>query len=232
MVASYDIGEPVRSFVLVPGTGKEKGTRPLCLDLARTSTVAGSITVPSTIPSTTPVTNTKAEKEDGKSGGKLASKSDQKVASENQARATESVTLNRDVSRTSSSTTPDASNTQQARSLTHQVARDVSGTKRRLEVDGEDGKESNVPSKIIKTDAQGVKLGVKLRSGSSMSIRPPDQEVNELRKKCAELEKQNSNLNRRLAMFHDLFRSKERLVSFVKTLETFSEGKASKSNGA
>lgn len=115
MVASYDIGEPVRSFVLVPGTGKEKNTQPSCLDLARISTIAGSVPP---------------------------------------------------VSRTSTVAVPPV---------------------------------------------------------CKHKSRPPDQEVKELRSRLAALEKQNSYLNQRLANFHHIFRNKQLIDNFVKTLEKLSE---------
>ncbi|APG77550.1 hypothetical protein [Beihai anemone virus 1] len=41
----YVIGDPVKSFVLVPGTGRNKNFSSDILDLARVSTVAGAIPV-------------------------------------------------------------------------------------------------------------------------------------------------------------------------------------------
>nr|XP_053653957.1 uncharacterized protein LOC128703358 [Cherax quadricarinatus] len=56
MVASYEIGDPIRSFVRVPGSGTDKAVKPICWDLARSSTVAGAVPVQPTIPSAIPIT--------------------------------------------------------------------------------------------------------------------------------------------------------------------------------
>lgn len=56
MVAPYDIGDPIRSFVRVTGTGtKDKQTESICLDLALGSTAAGTVSVPQILPPATPI---------------------------------------------------------------------------------------------------------------------------------------------------------------------------------
>ena len=54
MVAPHQIGDLVRSFVRVPGSGTEKSARPTFCDLARVSTLAGIVSVPQNLP---PATN-------------------------------------------------------------------------------------------------------------------------------------------------------------------------------
>ena len=53
MVAPYQVGGIVRSFVRVPGSGDEKSATPALCDLARASTMAASISVPQNLPRTT-----------------------------------------------------------------------------------------------------------------------------------------------------------------------------------
>ncbi|XP_042239044.1 uncharacterized protein LOC121877374 [Homarus americanus] len=72
MVASYKTGNPVRSFVRVPGSGTDKKAKSLCWDLSRSSTVAAAVQVEPTLPSaitiTTLIKSSESTKEDGKTG--------------------------------------------------------------------------------------------------------------------------------------------------------------------
>jgi len=54
MVAPHQVGDLVRSFVRVPGSGSEKSAKPAFCDLARASTLAATISVPQNLP---PATN-------------------------------------------------------------------------------------------------------------------------------------------------------------------------------
>ena len=54
MVAPHQVGDFVRSFVRVPGSGSEKSAIPAFCDLARASTLAATISVPQNLP---PATN-------------------------------------------------------------------------------------------------------------------------------------------------------------------------------
>jgi len=54
MVAPHQVGDLVRSFVRVPGSGSEKSAKPAFCDLARASTLAATVSVPQNLP---PATN-------------------------------------------------------------------------------------------------------------------------------------------------------------------------------
>ena len=54
MVAPHQIGDLVRSFVRIPGSGSSKSATPGFCDLARTSTLAAAIPIPQNLP---PATN-------------------------------------------------------------------------------------------------------------------------------------------------------------------------------
>ena len=54
MVAPHQVGDLVRSFVRVPGSGSEKSAKPAFCDLARASTLAATVAVPKDFP---PATN-------------------------------------------------------------------------------------------------------------------------------------------------------------------------------
>ena len=55
MVAPHQVGDLVRSFVRVPGSGTERSARPALCDLARASTLAATVSVPQNLPSSTNV---------------------------------------------------------------------------------------------------------------------------------------------------------------------------------
>lgn len=54
MVAPHQVGDLVRSFVRVPGSGSKKSAKPTFCNLARVSTLAGTVSVPQNLP---PATN-------------------------------------------------------------------------------------------------------------------------------------------------------------------------------
>ena len=54
MVAPYEIGDPVRSFVRVPGSGSDKTAKSKCCDLSRVSSAAATVPVRPTLPNATP----------------------------------------------------------------------------------------------------------------------------------------------------------------------------------
>lgn len=196
MVASYDVGKPVRSYVLIPGTGSNKDAKPLCLDLASTSSVAGAVPVPSTIPQTVPV-------------GSLAPNKEMNDTEEkNDDRKEESGSESGNSGGSHNLSSPSvASAMPQQPAVPENVSR--GGVKRSLPDETSD-----------EEDKGAVPRETKVMKGEGTAT--PSPEVVELQKKCMQLEKQNKTLERRLAMFHDLFRSKERIINFVKFLESTS----------
>ena len=66
MVASYETGDIVQSFVRVPGSGSDRSLPSSCCDLGRTSTLAAMVPVsahlPAAIANRTPTTQEKEEK--------------------------------------------------------------------------------------------------------------------------------------------------------------------------
>ncbi|KAK4317055.1 hypothetical protein Pmani_011867 [Petrolisthes manimaculis] len=205
MVATYDVGKPVRSYVLIPGTGSNKEAKPLCLDLASTSSVAGVVPVPPTIPQSVPVGNLTPSKEKDETKEKkddMKKEEDVKTGS-NHGRPSVALPIPPEPASQSGAT--------------------GGGIKRSLseEATNEECK-GDVPrmTKIMKGEVTQIVKEV---------IAAPRPEVEELQKKCTKLEERNKNLEernknleRRLVMFHDLFRSKERIISFVKFLESTS----------
>jgi len=81
MVASYDIGNPARSFVRIPGSGSDPSLKSVCCDLSRGNTAAASVPIPQNIsqlplmhgPSSTKV------KDEGANNGKHQKKSEIKI---------------------------------------------------------------------------------------------------------------------------------------------------------
>ena len=55
MVASHQVGDLVRSFVRVPGSGSEKSAKVTFCDLARASTLAATVSIPQNLPPATDV---------------------------------------------------------------------------------------------------------------------------------------------------------------------------------
>ncbi|KAK3884580.1 hypothetical protein Pcinc_011136 [Petrolisthes cinctipes] len=209
MVATYDVGKPVRSYVLIPGTGSNKEAKPLCLDLASTSSVAGVVSVPPTIPQSIPVGNLTPSKEKDETKEKKDEEKDEMKKEEGEKAG-------------SNHGRPSVTLPMPQQPASHGGATG-GGIKRSLsdEATNEECK-GDVPrmTKIMKGEVTQIVKEV---------ITAPRPEVEELQRKCMKLEERNKNLEernknleRRLAMFHDLFRSKERIISFVKFLESTS----------
>ena len=55
MVAPHQVGDLVRSFVRVPGSGSEKSAKPTFCDLGRASTLAATVLIPQNLPHATNV---------------------------------------------------------------------------------------------------------------------------------------------------------------------------------
>lgn len=172
----YDTGKPVRSWVLIPGTGSNMEAKPLGLDLGPISSVAGAVPVLQAIPQATPVGNLNP-----KENGVAKMKKEEVV----KGRGSLSHGITSEASTVPQLSTPHKGTT-------------GGGIKRSL------SDESRVATKLMKREEPP----------------PLTPGAEELQKKCTQLEERNKNLERRLAMFHDLFRSKERIISFVKFLET------------
>lgn len=196
MVASYDVGKPVRSYVLIPGTGSNKDAKPLCLDLASTSSVAGAVPVPSTIPQTVPVGSLAPSKETNNTEEVKDDKRKDEGASES-----------------ANSGSVNHSSPCVASAMPQQPAL-------RENTSGGGVKRSHPEETSDEEDKGAIPRETKVMKGEVTAT--PSPEVEELQKKCLQLEQQNKTLERRLAMFHDLFRSKERIINFVKFLESTS----------
>jgi len=65
MVAPYDIGDPARSFVRIPGSGSDPSLKSVCCDLSRGATIAASSTQQN-IPQLPPSNNSTATAEKNK----------------------------------------------------------------------------------------------------------------------------------------------------------------------
>lgn len=182
--------------MLIPGTGSNKEAKPLCLDLASTSSVAGAVPVPSTIPQTVPVGSLAPSKETNNT-------EEEKDGRRKEEGATESANSGSVINSSPSVT----SAMPQQPALPENAS--GGGVKRSITDEA-----SNEEEKVTKPRATKIMKGEVTET--------PSPEVVELQKKCMQLEQKNKTLERRLAMFHDLFRSKERIINFVKFLESTS----------
>ncbi|XP_068248392.1 uncharacterized protein [Palaemon carinicauda] len=206
MVAPYEVGDPVRSYVKVPGSGTNESAKALFCDLSHVSPVAA---VPPIIvrPVQPPQASATAAAQD-------PPKEDQK----NQQVVAES---------------PKGTRTQ---SQKDESQKENIKIKKRLREDIEDAESKpdiNVsPAKRVRIvphvknfskDVKGGNLrgvGINIvRSRSSSSVGTQTDLISEEVRECNQLREKNKVLERRLAVFKDIFRSKKNLAKLIRALE-------------
>lgn len=229
MVAPYEIGDPVRSFVRVTGTGSDKTTEPICWDLSRGSTAAGAAPVSQTLPRATPITTLLkpegyAEKEEAAVAGSSpqpVEENTNQAAEEPQAQAVaqavpEPISRKRRVSDESgileaSSTTPEppvkcarVSDTQEASSSGAQPSTS----------EVQDEKVPPVAEKIVVRVLEECSR----LSKENGQLRKENANLKEQLVELEELRRKHKELEERVTLFHDLFKNKKRLSEFVRSL--------------
>ncbi|XP_045124291.1 probable serine/threonine-protein kinase samkC [Portunus trituberculatus] len=241
MVAPYEVGEPVRSFVRVPT--KDLAAKAVCWDLSRASSlVAASAPVRQLLLRAQPQSaqlqdsagsSPKPSKEQLQAQPKPVEHQPQPQPGDPQAQsqpAKPQAQLQPVEHQTQTQSQPVESQAQsqsvkpQAQAVTPGPT-PAAGRQQQLTVTPceakrpreEDGGEVSMPQPVPKVARMAGS------TGANSSAQPPqcqDKEVQALRRQCQLLQQQNSNLQRRLNLFHGLFQDKQRLRSFVKHLDT------------
>ncbi|XP_066966585.1 uncharacterized protein [Macrobrachium rosenbergii] len=205
MVAPYDVGAPVRSFVKVPGSGRNVEAKALVCDLSHVSPVAAISSIPIQ-PVQEPQPSPTAATQD----------------------------VPRESMKHQKTEVP-PEGTQTALQNDEGNKKNVKTRKRLLEdVEDADGKHGvqEPPSKRIREvpRSQGVSQDVKdgsassvgtntVGSGSSTSVGTQTDFTSEEIRESSMLREQNKLLQRRLDVFKEVFRSKKRLGQLIRALE-------------
>ena len=200
MVAPHDTGDLVRSLVRVPGSGSDRTAGSECLDLARASSLAASVPVPSTLPpalATPKVTPPPAKKLDN-----------QGVAAGILPKSSDSESRKRQLPESSSATEGNSAGT----SPPPKRARIVYMTPQELQSHASRVVPLNTPNGTV------LFLAAEPRTANSPPINLSKASLAELIKERDNLRKENQELQKRLALFQQLFRDKKRLTSVVKHL--------------
>ncbi|XP_063601782.1 uncharacterized protein LOC134777841 [Penaeus indicus] len=193
MVAPYEIGDPVRSFVRVPGSGSDKAAKSLCCDLARVSSAAAAVPVrPVTAATTRP---SPAEGEDREQDAVVKKEEVQVKVEKDEA----------------------AADSQQS---VAEQKREVKCRKRRAE-DSEimvQAKRSCVSGEETSEVSPDSSEGTNTSKGGERSGVHEKLEI--LEKQCMELKRQNHQLQQRLSLFCKLFKDPKKLAFALKRMET------------
>lgn len=203
MVAPYEIGDPIYCFLGVPGTGTTKEPKPTVLDLARYSTMASAVAVPSTLPSSSPVTilfnSPLTELKKGKTPESQWKETAASSRGQLQPRA-------------------NTTSQQQARRSTtgEQTVNPMSRAVKRSRAEATNEKEnSESAATVAKVSEDGESLEDRLKTAET--------KVELLQEQCKVQQKGNQELNERLNQFYKLCRNKEKLALFVRRLNTVSQ---------
>lgn len=228
MVAPYEVGEPVRSFVRVPT--KDQAAKALCWDLSRASTlVAASAPVRQHLLQAQPQS---AQLQDSAGSSPKPSEEQlqaqpkpvepqpqpQPVEPQAQAQPVEPQTQSQPVESQAQSVEPQARASTPAplpAASQPQVTATPCDSKRPREEEQEG--EMNTPEPTLKVARTA---GFTVSRNPAQPQQCPDKEVQSLRRQCQLLQQQNNDLQRRLNLFHGLFQDKQRLKNFVRHLDT------------
>lgn len=192
MVAPYEIGDPVRSFVRVPGSGSDKTAKSLCCDLARVSAAAAAIPVR---PVTAATTQPRSAEGENREQNAVVKKEEVQVKVEKDEAAGES----------------EHSAAEQRREVK---------CKKRLAEDSEimvhakrscvSGEETSKVSPDSSKDTNTSKGGERSAVHEKLEI---------LEKQCIKLKQQNHQLQQRLSLFCKLFKDPKKLAFALKRME-------------
>ena len=194
MVAPFQLGEPLRSFVRIPV--KSRVSKAVCWDLSRSSSfVAAAAPIQQSMLQRQPepvlfrdigVRSLKPRKERAAILGPVPPPTQHRL--------------------------PQPPPQQQTKAMPCESKRS-----RDEEEEQEGGEGTPQPVLKVAKTARPTEAGP---STNTQSQRSMNQEVKWLRKQCQSLRQQNEDLQRRLSLFHGLFRDKHRLTSFVRHLDT------------
>ncbi|XP_064118617.1 uncharacterized protein LOC135223773 [Macrobrachium nipponense] len=204
MVAPYDVGDPVRSFVKVPGSGTNVAAKALVCDLSHVSTVAAIAPIP-----IQPIQEPQPSP---------AAAATQDVPTEN-------------VKHQKTKVPPEGT---LAASLKDEDNKKIVKTRKRLleDADGKHGVQEP-PSKRVREVPRSLSVSQDVKDGSadsvgtntvgsgssSSSIGTQTDFVSMEARETSMLREQNKLLQRRLDIFKEVFRSKKRLGQLIRALE-------------
>lgn len=194
MVAPHDTGDLVRSLVRVPGSGSNRAAGSECLDLGRASSLAASVPVPTTLPAA--LTTLKVIRQPPASVSK-------KLGGHVGAKAGILPTKPEDRKRQLSEVSPgsEAAAPKRPRLLTVRQASPLVVP----------GQPVIGPVMVVSLQPQTPPSTPTINFSGSTSLSQLIQERDILRK-------ENQELQKRLSLFHQLFKDKKRLTSVVKQL--------------
>ena len=228
MVAPYELGDPIRSYVRVPGSGTDKAARPLCCDLSRVSLLAAAAPIPpSHVQDTQPSANEQPEAGQAMGTG-VDTKQDLKarlknlevkhgLEGNNQATSPPNhEALSNDQNRENDCTVnPRKRSCREEAEATEDGSGDTSSTcPKRARVtprENDGGRDRSISSVGINTAG----CGSQTPSVGTQTNEP----MNDVVRERNQLREQNIVLERRLAVFRDLFRDRERLIRLLRAVE-------------
>lgn len=231
MVAPYEIGDPVRSFVRVTGSGTNKDATPVCWDLSRSSTVAAAEPVQQALPSASQITlskpeectskNVRANSEEQRSNVPLKSEEtslnvlsvDPPTEERNEQESSERKGQKRRcIAETgtfenadSSDVTPPSAKIARVRSIANESTSSAASSS--VISEQEDGVAAPVSNELAKLMKECDRLRQENHKMKS--------EINE---EHEQLRQENMELKERLSLFHDLFKNKNRLAILLRRL--------------
>lgn len=193
MVAPYEIGDPVRSFVRVPGSGSDKTAKSLCCDLARVSSVAATVPVRPVTPASTRLRSAAVENKEQtavvkKEGVQIKEEKNEAAVVDSQHSAAE-----------------------QRREVKckkrHAEDSEMTVHAKRGRVSGEE------TSEVTPSSSKGSNPGTE---GEKSAVH---EKLEILEKECIELKQQNRQLQQRLSLFCKLFKDPKKLAFALKRME-------------
>lgn len=204
MVATYYIGDPVKSFVHVKRTGREKltetPTETICWDLSRGSTVAGSVHVMRTIPEAIPNASL-LETEGYKQADSEKEKMNTTTTTTTTRQSHQTVTVNKGKNKKQKRYLTDSTNTmtvEQIRKCAKVSENDPLTTK-------------TIVVKVLQECHSLRADNIKLRKDNSEIQEENDKQQVEIDK----LRQNNNTLQERIELFHKLFQNKNQLIKLV-----------------
>lgn len=195
MVAPYEVGDPTRLFVRVPGSGRNKEAKSLCCDLSKVSSAAASVPVwPAATVAANVSTAPRSAQQQRNNGQNITEKE-------------EKVQVKVEKKEEPVKQEPSASPQQN----------DSKSCKRRLteESDSVNTPKRNCVSRDIKIENQTSKSVSSLAKKESSA----DEKIQNLEKQCKDLKQQNLQLQQRLSLFCKLFKDPKKLQLALKHMQ-------------
>ncbi|KAK8720386.1 hypothetical protein OTU49_013357 [Cherax quadricarinatus] len=230
MVAPYEIGDVMCSFVRVRGSGADKAAMLICWDLARSSTVAGAVPVQPTIPSAIPITilfkPAKSDEENNRPNSEEQGAVAQVDEQTEERASAKSISKNASASKQESSVAQAARPTEEpcpnisnCTPLKPDGGGQSAGARKRKHIieSGRLEQESGPSLTKVQCVSQEMEEDGKIATiiGALSQVQ---EEVSKLTKERDQLRKENEELRNRLTLFHDLFRNKKRLSLLVRRI--------------